>query len=1248
MKKKLFLLLCALLTMIGVQAQPVASTPEVGQVYYLYNPITKLFMTTNVDLPFVRPTGSAWRLEAAAGHDGWITLRLKDNNTEGCGYFWGKWWANNPAQSSAAYADERVFKLVNTSGENYKLQSYAWGTTEAYIYINNGNSSDRSFRLACNSQDQGGLDAGYLTWQFISEADYAAYMTKDYTANIQNNDFLNGTNNWTLTGGGNKQALGNTAIEHWQEKAADGNFDYYQNVVVPAGKYVLRAAMFNSTNGEEGASFSAPGQCGVYGTSNNVTKNANVSVDGNIYNIYTTEELLVPDGNLRLGFKNSATMTARWFGADWIQLTCIEYCLSTVAEELPASGVMDADTWYYCNIPTSDDYEFTSSAATTLTYTAEGAQLISEATGTDEAFTAGQKKDIGLTNGRLYFKTSAATTLSISYKYNVGTATADKEYIQPGQEVTVTWADATTNDPSASFAKNGTPNITFNGSSVDIETTAKGFSFTIPGGLTANTEYTLAIPADAFGYAAGSTYNAAQEFTLKTPALYDGTYYIKTSDGRYVSRGNNYNSRAIVDKYGIAVTTVTDGSGKTTFQLVDNNKNLFEANNHEVYADNTNDKYWTVSATTGGFYIASANDKGSLGWKLQITVNGDSNYKYDYLMCSENSGSVFTFEATTSHASQIAAMKDAQAASVATAIGQGSITTKAALDAYAATLSSYAHPEVNKIEGGAEIYQGTGDITQTLTGLPNGLYKVSVNAFQRITGYSADLYSGGYDLPTTSLYANSEEINVCSPFEQVEKSDKKWSDVTGDTEDKEYEGYYYPNNVTSAKNAIAAGNYKNEIYVNVTDGTLRFGIYKANKIGNADWLYYKDFAVTYYSAGDAEVEIERSVLSNKIDAANATIPKENVGTNAFQYNQTEVSARLPKIHTAEGVYDNPSATAEQLKAQTTIMEGETTAIGQNAPAEHQQFYLQQVSGKNWADFSDGCKLNSEAKVVYFTAVSGGYKLSNDETKFVYYSGTGNDKWSLNTTTEGGATWTVEYLGAGKYALHSDNGYLGSDASASGSALYGNKGKNVSNSNWIIVDSKVTMTIDGTAKKGTFCAPFDIAVSELPEGVTAYTADGVSGSHLALTEVTETIPAGTPVILDAPGIAATTSKDFIGVYASEPKNTGVLKGVYATTLITSDDDNSLYIMQYKSGTTAFYKVPTDDSRRVGANRCYLLIEGESPARINLGEEIDPTAINAVKVADAKADGLKDGKYLINGKIVLVKNGVMYSTNGQKLN
>ena len=193
----------------------------------------------------------------------------------------------------------------------------------------------------------------------------------------------------------------------------------------------------------------------------------------------------------------------------------------------------------------------------------------------------------------------------------------------------------------------------------------------------------------------------------------------------------------------------------------------------------------------------------------------------------------------------------------------------------------------------------------------------------------------------------------------------------------------------------------------------------------------------------------------------------------------------------------------------------------------------------------------------------------------------------------------------------------------------------------------TMQVSGTAKMGTFCAPFDVAI---PEGVTAYEASMSSEEWVHIEEIKSgVIDAGTPVILS---ITANTtfSQTFYGTITTEnPDDTGVLKGLFEAETLESGV-YPYYIMQYYDGKTAFFCVPTGQSRNLGANRCYLLPESnETPARIAIGgEEDDPTAINEVKAIEAEAKTMKDGKYLVKGRIVIVKEGKAFNANGQKLN
>lgn len=194
-----------------------------------------------------------------------------------------------------------------------------------------------------------------------------------------------------------------------------------------------------------------------------------------------------------------------------------------------------------------------------------------------------------------------------------------------------------------------------------------------------------------------------------------------------------------------------------------------------------------------------------------------------------------------------------------------------------------------------------------------------------------------------------------------------------------------------------------------------------------------------------------------------------------------------------------------------------------------------------------------------------------------------------------------------------------------------------------------MAVNATAKWGTFCAPFEVAI---PDGVTAYScASATDAGNLKLEEITTgTIPANTPVILNAEsGLASTT---FYGVKvpneSDELITSGLLVGNVGTAGKTITDKKNGYLLQIQDGKTGFYKMNPSKSYKIGFNRCYLVVDsnqGGNAREVFFFFEDDATAINALEAAKAEDGVLKDGKYLIEGKIVLVKNGVKYGANGQ---
>lgn len=155
----------------------------------------------------------------------------------------------------------------------------------------------------------------------------------DMTAFIDNPGIDGNVNGWTCiindNGGyaGGPLKPSNDAMEFWgastlDEAAAGKSFDYYQELSgLPNGAYTISADMLNSTNSEEGASWNGGGKAGLYGKTAADEVKILVTTDGETFLPYTTDVIFVIDGELRIGVKNIAALTGRWFACDNFKLT---------------------------------------------------------------------------------------------------------------------------------------------------------------------------------------------------------------------------------------------------------------------------------------------------------------------------------------------------------------------------------------------------------------------------------------------------------------------------------------------------------------------------------------------------------------------------------------------------------------------------------------------------------------------------------------------------------------------------------------------------------------------------------------------------------------------------------------------------------------------------------------------------------------------------------------------------------------
>lgn len=136
-------------------------------------------------------------------------------------------------------------------------------------------------------------------------------------------------------------------------------------------------------------------------------------------------------------------------------------------------------------------------------------------------------------------------------------------------------------------------------------------------------------------------------------------------------------------------------------------------------------------------------------------------------------------------------------------------------------------------------------IDQTLNSIPNGLYRLTVQGFDR--------YSAGQGDATTNvrakLFANGSSIDMPSVNREPELKNNYGGDITK-----------APNDMGAASSAFSAGLYKSQpLYVYVDKNTLNIGIEKKEDGG---WTIFDNFELAYI--GDINVDAVREELTNKL------------------------------------------------------------------------------------------------------------------------------------------------------------------------------------------------------------------------------------------------------------------------------------------------------------------------------------------------------------------------------------------------
>ena len=703
--------------------------------------------------------------------------------------------------------------------------------------------------------------------------------------------------NYNLKGGAND----NMCAESWHAA-----FTLSQALTVPNGMYKLRA---------QAAANGTPSEIFIYANDETAAFNAlahEESSMSSVSNSFSADEyhtdwiiVYVTDGSLTIGAKT--TNTGSWCIWDNFELY---YYGPTIGGEADAlADPMEANKWYYFDIPAEGDYNLTLDNRNDVVYTTDGSILIENQSSVTATF---GENPVTLTAGRYYVKSASTQTLTVavnSYAYSVGEATlsvADGGYTQ-SNTFTVTFPHAETNDPDGTAALVASSTATVNGESVNLTAVENGFCLDL-GELTANCDYVIAIPANVYGYD-GQSMNDAINITIHTPVVFDGFYFLRTSADKYVARGGDYNSRAVVDEFGLPLSVATDASGKTQFTYIDNEGKLFLNGQGNAYTDNSTDPNWTFEATEGGYYLVHA-DGDYDGKKLNI-------WEGSALYATTTEGAVFIIEPVSEHNTHMEALKDAQAATAAEALGNTTISTKADLAEWltanytAVPITVDAVSFTEKWNGAASAEWGAGKdmYIATVNDLPAGLYKLTVNAYYRLNasataaeGARANVYLYGNDVKT-QLYS-IHEFPATEPW------------VSGNDQQDSYG--YYPNNPTGGEAALTAGNYLTELYVYHTGGDFIYGIHQPSRFSNQQWFGFQNFTLTRYAEKPEIVTV--TVNKNASDAdgycygtlyysdKNLVVPE---GLTAYTYIVTDGTLSESKTYETGAVI--PAATGVVVK-----------------------------------------------------------------------------------------------------------------------------------------------------------------------------------------------------------------------------------------------------------------------------------------------------------------------------------------------
>lgn len=241
---------------------------------------------------------------------------------------------------------------------------------------------------------------------------------------------------------------------------------------------------------------------------------------------------------------------------------------------------------------------------------------------------------------------------------------------------------------------------------------------------------------------------------------------------------------------------------------------------------------------------------------------------------------------------------------------------------------------VSKDYKNCEAYEKTFDLYQDITNIPDGVYELSVLAFQRVgtNEVASAAHDNGTENITAFVYANDLETPFTSPYTYGMKAPSG-----GNPADYKYnlngEDVYIPNSMQGMAAAIAENPkaYTVTVPMLVEGGTLRIGVRAKKRPSNShDWAIWDNFRLKYLgSKGDALGAVTTPLIA-KADGLLASNMNADVRAQLETAKTAlETDATVPGIHILSAAIEAANTSIEAYKTLQAAIENAQTRYDEN-------------------------------------------------------------------------------------------------------------------------------------------------------------------------------------------------------------------------------------------------------------------------------------------------------------------------------